>query len=560
MSFTRNPVILLLVILSWTATASGVYLKTGGPVDPSQPGFFLALLFSVPGLLFAALVQVLNVKWLELSLLPRAVNNLKSVTTLLFGLTLAISVTFGLAFYGSVFNSFGSANRVTLDVAREAVAESVESAHANEQLVVSSLEQLYSSIRAEREEEGKTGEGPRYHTLGRALEQIEFALQRARSINVAELSASVETAPDIVALRGVGRRAHSYGAIEYQAVANSLAAAETEVLSIADNGRQMHAAMASTIAIVRGALDQDVTPVAELTDTFVSPVEWAFDVWGRLLTAPKDLDREEYLALILAIVVDLFIAMLVIYEARRGSPMANDVQVITEELAEGANRFAHVVKNVGLKDAAEAIHRIEQNSNATGKVGLFGGQVVFAEVPVGHSTFHKLMLALKAAGYASELPMAPVIARIFQREWMNFDEESRLKVFWIGRNRWYELQSFKLIALAAQALDEDMVFGEFIDWLRTEPRSRERMGRNVDVMARTVARYFPTAVGMRLSDLTPEVVDGMIEDFQQESGRTLRANTRRTYVGYFQTIIAAARGQGILPDGNAARVVKLRAA
>ncbi|WP_157960293.1 hypothetical protein [Albibacillus kandeliae] len=560
MSIARNPMLLLLVILSWMATAYGVYLKTGGPTDPTQNGFVLGLLFAGPGLLFAALVQVLGVKWLDVSLLPRSVNPLKTVTTALFLFTFAISVTFGLAFYGSVFNSFGNANSATIDSARAAVIQPIDAAIEINDEIRTALTQLSSALQTEMAEEGKTGKGPRYRTLERGMHQVNFALKRSQSVDPSSLAEATEKAKDIAEIRTIALRVSTFGARDYRAIEENLIEAEKALNSIADNERQMHAALSATIEAVRRALAGDVPPAGEINDTFVSPVEWAFDVWGRLLANPGDLNREELLAVILAIVVDLFIAMLVIVDSRRGSPMANDVNVISTELSEGATRFDHIVRNVGLKDATEAIHKIEQSGNSADKLGFIGGQIVFTEVPVAQTSFHNLMLALKAVGYATELPFAPFLTRLFKREWMEFDESARLKVFWIGRSRWQQLQSFKLIALAAQALDADMVFGDFIEWLRTEPRARERMGRNVDTMARVVSRQFPNAMGMRLSDLTPEVRDKLIEDFHEENARALRASTRRTYIGYFQTILAAAGGQGMLPDRNVERGVKLRVA
>lgn len=274
----------------------------------------------------------------------------------------------------------------------------------------------------------------------------------------------------------------------------------------------------------------------------VAEVEAALAIVGNVMTGNfSAIDGKEKGALLLAIMVDIFIVLVMIWQVQEKPRTEETYLGIVDTYGDSVAPLDRMAQNAGFDGAVEAVNAIEAHGHgALGMPNLFG-QIVAVPVPRTSNKLNDLMVNLKNAGMATLLPL---------RRNKDADEQKEERLYWVSKASWRELQAIKTVVVSTPTLSSDMTFGEFVDWVCGLPDSAGFSG-NTKTIRNTIARNFPFAWSLNLNELTHQRVEDLIDGFERTA--TVSEGTKKRYRRIFQDMLGLAAHKGLLPSERPVR-------
>lgn len=557
---TSSMVLIGLSLLSWTATATGFFKLAAGDAPLSLSTVFVGL---VAGGLSAA-IQVLMVLFFFRAAQPAQISPTRWLFAFGCAACMTASITLGISSYMDALNI----NRATLTAKFEEDAATVASQQG---AAVSFLEgkagrlsQVNSELAQIAAAEGQGSCGVICGTYQGAASGVR---QEIEAINTAisNLSANwvdVQEAPEDV--RPDLLRQHQ-GLLANEILStngNALYAQVQELLARPeilrkDKSNATQARAQTFVSQLQAIVAVTATPVPEilplgtpLATGAVADVEKAIAVVRRIVTGQfNELDDKEKMAVILAAMVDVFIVLVMIWQVQTTSRLEVVHVGITETFQGSVAMSERLAQDAGFGGIVEGINAIE--AAGRGLLGMPGalGQIVRVPVPRSNTKLNDLMINLKNAGLARTLPIT------FKGvEGHGTDQARDQRLFWVPAAAWRELQAVKTLLITSPKLSNDMTFGEFVDWVCSQPRNAGVTGKAKTIRS-TIARNFPFAWPVNLNALSQARIEDILEGFDRTA--TVSDKTKRAYRRVFKEILAVANHKGLLPTDRTAIDLRL---
>lgn len=558
-SSLSNTVLMGLAALSWSATAIGFYKMTVG--DSTGAG---AIAIGVLAAVLSGMIQGLMILFFKRATQPKQI----SPTRWLFGagaaITMAASVTLGYSTYADILNVRSSVIAAEVQSDGQTVDGGINNIIARIDGLITGLATAKDRVASVAADEGATGKGEKwakYDGEASAIGANLLAIEGIRN-EIATTWAEAQSVSDPAAFSDAIRSAlitaqARVSTLPTSAIASSAQAA-IESVSDWDNGslgnRQRVASFVSAMEALRDAANafeppQHVELRAAPDMGAAADVAAAMSTLGKLAKG-EPLTGQEKMILSLALMVDAFIILVMIWQVQEQGRTNVTISSIKAMYKKALPEMDHLVRNAGYEDISEAVNAIESNGKAVLGVPSFFGHLVWVPVPKTANKLNDLMVNLKNLGMAWTLPV-----RVTQTT--DGDVEIKEKRgYWVPGSRWIELQSMKTVVVTSPKLSSTMTFGEFVDWVLELPDAERLIGDSKKVRS-IIARNFPHAWPMKLKDFSHASVQEHIDHFGRVSKVTER--TKAAYERTFTDMVALAAHKGLLPTERPVRSLAVAA-
>ena len=558
-SSLSNTVLMGLAALSWTATAIGFYKMTVGDSDGTG-----AIATGVLAAVLSGMIQGLMVLFFKRATQPRQISPTRSLFGAGAAITMAVSVTLGYSTYADILNVRSAVIAGEVETDSQTVDKNIKDIVARIDNLIHDLKTARDSVASVASEEKKSGEGPRYYMyssharyIGSKLEAIE---ETSDKISEAWATAQLFSNPDVFSDKMRSALINAQTSVENLPTSDIASSADSAVINVSDwdNGSQKSRQLVIKFSDAMKNLSKvaKAFEAPQFVELRAAPdMGAAADVAAAMATIGKlakgeRLTGQEKMIFSLALMVDAFIILVMIWQAQEQGRTNVTISSIKAMYKKALPEMDHLVRNAGYGDISEAVNAIESNGKAVLGVPGFFGHLVWVPVPKTANKLNDLMVNLKNLGMAWTLPI---------RVTYTTDSEVEIKEkrgYWVPGSRWIELQSMKTVVVTSPNLSSTMTFGEFVDWVLELPDAERLIGDSKKVRS-IIARNFPHAWPIKLKDFSHASVQEHIDHFGRVSKTTER--TKAAYERTFTDMVALAAHKGLLPTERPVRSLSVAA-